>query len=223
MKLPIIVAIVISVAVIGGSLGVMNIQDDKITYIPKNVLTLQTGETNVQIAEASFNCGKSIQAIQAETPSKILTPKVLPQGYSLRGADNAAPGRIILKYADGNVCGENAKKLDDGVIEIVVAFSPDGENSSVNGQKFIESYAEKYDKNNIKYKSLVIKNNLYVIGTEAGIGKSVVIDENNVIIHTEQYDDPARVYVLDESGKTAYVIRAFLPFGQILQIAQSLS
>lgn len=223
MKLPLIAVIVASVAIIGGSLGIMNIQDDKITYIPKNILTLQTGETNMQITEASFDCGKSFNEIQSETPFHILTPKILPEGYSLRGADNAAPGRILLKYADGNVCGENAKRLDDGVIEIVIAYPPDGENASVNGQKFIDSYAEKYEKNNIKYKSLVTKNNLYIIGTEAGIGKSLVIDENGKTIHEEQYDDPARVYVVDESGKTAYVIRAFLPFGQMLQIAQSLS
>lgn len=223
MKIQIIVAIVASITIAGSSIGIMNIQDDKITYIPQNILTLETGKTNTQIAEASFNCGKSLDQIQSESSFNVMTPKVLPEGYSLQGADNAAPGRIILKYFDGNICGESPKNLDEGVIEIVVAFPPEGQNATVNGQGFIDSYAEKYERNNIEYQSVVTENNLYIIGTEAGIGKSIVIDENGNVINEEQYDDPARVYVVDESGNAAYLVRAFLPFEQMLQIAKSFS
>lgn len=185
-------------------------------------MTTPLESTKKQVAITSLNCGKSLDEIQSQTPFDIKTPKLLPEGYSLRNTDNAAPGIILLFYADGNVCGENAKGLDDGVIEIVIAFSPDGDDNEVNGEDFLNHYKAKYEKNNVDYHTNVTKNGLYIIGTGEGKGKTVVIDENDDIIREEEFDDPARVRVLDKHSGAGYLLRAFMPLDDLMKIAQSL-
>lgn len=223
MRLPIVVASLTAIAIFGGFLATLNVQDDAVTYIPKNVLSLQTGETDRLVAEASFNCGKSLDEIQSQTPIDILTPKVLPEGYSLRNTDNAAPGRILLHYADGNVCGDNAKRLTDGVIEIVIAYPPNGAENKADGEAFLNYYEGKYEDGNIDYQTIVTENGLYMIAIEAGIGKSVTIDENDEIIHEDEFDYPARVRVFDKENGVGYMIKAFMPVEDLLNIAKSLS
>lgn len=181
------------------------------------------GNTKKQDAIASLNCGKSLDEIQSQTPFDIKTPKLLPEGYSLRNTDNAAPGIILLFYADGNVCGDNAQGLDDGVIEIVIAFSPDGDDNEASGDDFLNHYKAKYEKNNVDYKTNVTRNGLYMIGTGEGKGKTTVIDENDDIIREEEFDDPARVRVLDTNSGAGYLFRAFMPLDDLMKIAQSLS
>jgi hypothetical protein len=212
MILKSLLTIVMSAAITGGSLGVVNIPDDQTAGNQTGTITEYGVGADPDSIPVS-KCGKSLDEMRSKSGFRILTPKVLPQGYSLRGTDDGTPGRLVLKYADVNLC-DGAKNLGDGVIEIVIAFSPSRDNYAMNGETFIDSYAKKYARNHLQYSSFVTKNNLYVIGADSGQsadnGKMVGID-------------PVRVYVLDESGKSVYIIRAFLPFERVLEIAESLS
>lgn len=194
-----------------------NTDEQGITYIPKRILDLQTGD-ELPRAEAASTCGQDLATVKSKAPFPILTPTMLPQGYMLKSVDFVAPDRATLQYSDGNVCGENAKKLRDGVIELVA-----GPLSTISdaktGQEYIDSLMKNWANANATTFDFGGK---YAVGYPAGVGTSRTIDENNVVVHTYKYDYPASIWLVDDSTGTVYRLTGYVPLEDLAKIAQSL-
>lgn len=205
-------------AIIATTLTESNISDEQgIVYIPKRILGIQTGN-ELPRAEATSTCGQDLATVKSKALFPILTPTTLPQGYSLKSVDFVSPDRATLQYFDGNVCGENAKRLRDGVFELVA-----GPLGTISDAKTGQEYAETQMKNwaNANATTLVFGGK-YAIGYPAGVGASRAIDENNVVVYTQNYDYPASIWIVDDSTGTAYRLTGYTPFEDLVKIAQSL-
>ncbi|MCV0409635.1 hypothetical protein [Nitrosopumilus sp.] len=181
-------------------------------FYVKNLISKPTQNT------ISVFCGPSIEQIRAESSIDILTPKNLPVGYSLKSTDDIHPGIVLLNYARGNTCGPDAHTLEDGKIEIVIAFSPDAPLES-DGETFLEQYKTQYRENNIGFQTSVVDSRLYIIGVN-GMMQQLVDDD---MIHDEKWIEPTRVHVFDEKNSAGYKITAHLPLYEVMSIAKSLS
>lgn len=56
----------------------------------------------------------SINSVPGRTPIPVMTPALLPEGYSLQRA-LVKPNEITLRYFDGPTCGKDSS---NGVIEV---------------------------------------------------------------------------------------------------------
>jgi|SRR5581483_6115868 len=220
------IASIVGVAVLGAILTVVfamtltqsNSGDTQdITYIPKHVLGLQT-DNELPRAEATSACGQDLTTIKSKAPFRVVEPTVLPQGYSLKSTDFVAPDRVTLQYSDGNVCGENAKRLRDGVIELVAGPLSTISNAKT-GQEYTDSLAKNWTNVNATTFDFGGK---HAIGYPAGVGTSKATDENNIVVQTYQYDYPASIWVVDDSTSTAYRLTAYIPLEDLAKIAESL-
>jgi hypothetical protein len=188
-----------------------------ITYMPKRILGLQTGD-ELPRAEAASTCGQALETIKSRTPFPVLTPTMLPQGYSLKSTDFVAPDRVTLQYSDGNVCGDNAKKLKDGVIELVA-----GPLSTISAAKTGQEYADSLARNWVNVNATTFDfGGKHAIGYPVGVGTSKTTDENNIVVHTYKYDYPASIWVVDDTTGTVYRLTGYLPLEDLAKITQSL-
>ena len=182
-------------------------------FFVKNLISKPTQNT------ISVFCGPSLEQIQSESSIDILTPQKIPIGYSLKSTDNIHPGIILLNYARGNTCGTDAHTLEDGKIEIVIAFSPNAPLES-DGEKFLEQYKTQYMENNLGFQTSVVDSRFYMIGVD-GVIQPLVDDNNNV--YDEKWIEPTRVHVFDEKNSAEYKITAHMPLYEVMSIAKSLS
>lgn len=209
-------AIVIALA---AGLG-MQQDDDKVTFIDKRLLPVSSGSTNYY-AEAAFQCGESLNTIKSKAPFAILTPKVLPSGYQLQGADYANADRVILRYSDSNVCGPDGKRLRDGVLEVVVAPTS---SLAKNGTAFINSEYEGFkSRESLAATKFTLSNGNPAFGYPSGVGTSKTYGDNDQLMKEEKFDYPAVVFVADEKTQTLYGLKAFMPMEDLVKIAESLS
>jgi hypothetical protein len=218
MNTTILTSIILSVAVVGVIGSVALSLNDEITYIPKNILGLKT-DNIVTSADATTTCDQSLTTVKNKALFPVLTPTVMLEGYTLQGAEYIEPSRVQLKYSDGNVCGEHAKTLRDGVIDII-AGPLDTAFDVKDGKELANLFA-----NNSPAKDSITSfasNGKQIIGIPAWVGKSVVIDDNNKIINEEPYDTPTTVFVVDDSSGMLYRLNGFIPMEDLLQIAKSL-
>lgn len=215
----VIIPVIIAVVAIS-FVGIISIPtSDNITYIKKQILTIST-EEQLPIAEAAVTCDQSISEVKASAPFPVLTPTVMLEGYSLKGAEYIAPDRVSLKYSDGNVCGQNAKTLRDGVIEII-AGPLNTASDAKDGSEFVSRFVENAAKKNTEVQTYIF-NGKNAVGYQAGLGKSLTIDENNQVILEESFDYPATVFLVDDNTKTLYRLNGFVPLEDLSYIAQSL-
>ncbi|MEP0824067.1 MAG: hypothetical protein HRF40_01125 [Nitrososphaera sp.] len=187
------------------------------SYIPKRILGLQTGD-ELPSAEAAEACGESLETIKSEAPFPVLTPGTLPEGYSLKSADYVPPDRVTLHYFDANVCGDNAGRLRDGVIELV-AGPLNTITDARNGQEYVDRLVESWQKANATAFNFDGKP---AVGYPAGVGTSRAIDENGEVVHTYQYDYPASIWVVDDTTSTVYKLTGYIPLEDLTVIARSL-
>lgn len=213
--LGVVLAVVFAAALVQS--GNRSSDEQGVTYIPKRILGLQTGD-ELPRAEAVSTCGQALDTIKSRAPFPVLTPTTLPQGYSLKSTDFVAPDRVTLQYSDGNVCGDNAKKLKDGVLELVA-----GPLSTISDAKTGQEYADNLAKSWRNANATTFDfGGKYAIGYPAGVGTSKTIDENNVVVHTYKYDYPASIWVVDDSTGTVYRLTGYVPLEDLSKVAQSL-
>lgn len=191
-------------------------ENNTVIYIPKQILTLQTSN-ELPRADATSICGRSLDQVKADAKFPVLTPTTLPEGYSLKSADYLPPDRVTLLYADGNVCGENAQKLKDGVIELV-AGPLNTISDAKNGQEYVNKLVN-WEKANATAFDFDGK---HAVGYPAGVGTSKAIDENDKVVYTYQYDYPASIWVVDDFSGTVYRLMAYTPIENLATIARSL-
>ncbi len=194
-----------------------NNDTNAVTYISKRILTLQTSN-ELPRADATSICGQSLDQVKADAKFPVLTPTTLPEGYSLKSADYLPPDRVTLQYADGNVCGEDAQKLKDGVIELV-AGPLNTISDAKSGQEYVDKLVKNWEKANATAFDFDGK---HAVGYPAGVGTSEAIDENDEVVHTYQYDYPASIWVVDDSSGTVYRLTAYTPIEDLAAVARSL-
>lgn len=218
MNTRILIPVILSIAVIG-VIGSLTLNPDvEMTFIPKTILGLKTGHL-VMNADASSICDQNLSTVKNMAPFPVLTPTVMLEGYSLQGAEYVEPSRVHLKYSDGNVCGQHAQTLRDGVIEII-SGPLDTAFEVKDGKELADLFASTSPaKDNL---TSFASNGKQIIGIPAWVGKSTVIDENNKIINEETYDTPTTVFVVDDSTGMLYRLNGFIPLDDLLQIAKSL-
>ncbi|MGI0016518.1 MAG: hypothetical protein ACREBU_24110, partial [Nitrososphaera sp.] len=112
-------------------------------------------------------------------------------------------------------------KLRDGAIELVAA-PLSALTTEKSGADYIAMQEPKYDEKGMNAQPLDLSNGMKAIGYASGIGTSRAIDENDVAVHSEEYDYAADIWVFDDDTKTVYRITAFLPFEDLVKIAESL-
>src|SRR5690606_34137134 len=108
-------------------------------------------------------------------------------------------------------CGGEGMRLMDGAIELVEAPLKEL-TTEKSGAEYIAQQLPKYEAKEMNAQSFEFSNGMKAIGYPAGIGTSRAIDENNVVVHTENYDYAADIWVFDDQTSTVYRITAFLPF-----------
>jgi hypothetical protein len=194
---------------------------ESMTYIPKRVLTLQTGSTMLPEAEAAATCGESLEHVRSIVSISVRTPTTLPEGYALKAVDFSPPNTIYMKFSDGPVCGGDGMKLRDGVIELnqgpLSALT-----TEKSGADYIQQQLPKYEASQMGAETYEFANGLIAIGYPAGVGTSEAIDENNVVVHSEKYDYPASIWAFDDRSQTIYYLKAYLPLEDLVKIAESL-
>lgn len=219
MNVKILTSIIAAVIVTGIISGVALVPNEEISYIPKRILTLKVDDLSLPQVDASVICDETLASVKQKAPFPVLTPTVMLEGYSFKGAQYVEPSRVHLKYSDSNVCGENAKTLRDGVIEII-AGPLDTAFEAKNGTEFVAKFVE--NSASTKNVETFVFNGKKAVGFPAGVGKSIVIDENDTIINEGSFDYPATVFVVDDSSKMIYRLNGFVPLEDLVKISESL-
>ena len=60
------------------------------------------------------------------------------------------------------------------------------------------------------------------MGFNGGNGISKAVDENNVVIHTEQFDYPSSLWVVDDDKGIIYRLQARMAIEELVRIAESM-
>lgn len=190
------------------------------TYIPKRVLTLSTGDVAAPYAEAASTCGESLDSAREKASFTLLAPSVMLESYTLKAA--VAQAELVqLFYSDGEVCGDNAKTLVDGVVR-VYATPMSRATDAADGTQYVTEQQKFYQDNGISATTYSFSNGMKAVGYPAGIGTSNTIDEKGDNIMQSNYDYPATIFIIDDKEKVAYKFEAFIPLEDLVKIASSL-
>lgn len=197
---------------------------DGVNYIPKRVLDLQTGELGIPEAEAaSEECNPRLEEVQSKIPFELLTPTVLPSNYALRSAGFLTEDSVLLKFSDQNTCGGNLS-LKNGAIYLAAGLL-DESSAATNGVDYTTKEHKRLTAAGISDTQIFNLDSTptrYAVGYPAGVGESIIINEKNEVLLTENYDYPADLWVVDDSNGTIYRITAFMPLEDLVAIAESL-
>ncbi|HEX6560920.1 MAG TPA: hypothetical protein VF016_02715 [Nitrososphaera sp.] len=215
------IAAVIFVAAIAANGFNKGIEANAMTYIPKHVLGLTTGDVPPSEDQSASTCGESVDSAQAKVSFKMLTPHVLPEGYSLKAA-TAQPEAVQLFYFDGNVCGEGNKSLKDGVVKVIAAPLTSADRDAKDGKEYVTKKYDTYVGSGMNATVISLKNGMQAVAYPAGVGTSKTIDENNRVIMEDNYDYAASIYAVDDTNHAVYRVQAFLPLEDLVSIAGSL-
>lgn len=127
------------------------------------------------------------------------------------------------------ICGSDGpKSLQDGTIEIRVApFDERITGTAVNvtsGAQYIEKRFQTYQNaGNIDARKYIFSDSdRHAVGYNAGIGTSTAIDENNIVVHREQFDYPSSLWVVDDDKGIIYKLEARMQLGELVKIAESM-
>jgi hypothetical protein len=221
IAIPASVVAVIGIVLAFAATAVGPASPENVTYIPKNVLTLQTGSAMLPEAEGATTCGASLEDVRHNVGFTVRTPTVLPEGYALKAVDLSPPDSLYLKYSDRPVCGGDGMKLKDGALQLTQGplRAMTTENS---GSDYIKKQIPKYEELQMDAKYIELENGMIAFGYPAGVGVSEARDENNEVVHTEQYDYAADLWVFDDKTSSVYYFKAFMPLEDLVRIAESL-
>jgi len=171
-------------------------------------------------------CGESIESVRSTAPFPILLPKALPDGYSLQSVDYVPNVYVIMQYFTRSLCDpEHPYSPDEGVIEIVegpLKLASDARD----GEEYVQRAIAGYQESGLNAKSYVFQDGrMKAVGYGAGIGSSKAIDENGTVVHQEQFDFAAHLWVIDDKTGTIVKIEARstdIPLEQLAAIGESL-
>ena len=156
--IPIGVAAVISV-ILAFATPSGHTNTENITYIPKNVLTLQTGSAVFPEVEGATTCGESLEHVKSTVAIPVRTPTVLPEGYALKAVDLSPPDSVYLKYSDRPVCGGDGMKLRDGALELTEGPLK-ALTTEKSGADYIEQQLPKYEASQMGAKTYEFANGM---------------------------------------------------------------
>ncbi len=182
------------------------------------MLPVPVGAEKYPNAHEPLTCSTTFSPIldgSSKIKYRIMTPKVLPAGYSLQGIDVITSNgveMIMLYYWDKHVCDET-KNLEGGLAlngAVIVRIA--------NSLKVPDAYAQMVDTVNKivpKYdlQKLVI-NGIPAIGNKPSEGLSADSAE-------EGFPYPARIFVT--TNNMLYNIEANMPLEDLVKIAKSMS
>lgn len=174
-------------------------------------------------------CSQPIEIVKARAPFPVPLPTALPEGYSLQYADYSGVREVFMEFYNATICGDDGpKSLQEGIVEIRIApfderITGTGANA-INGTQYTDERYETYQSaGNIDARKYAFSDgNRQAVGYNAGIGISKAIDENNVVIHTEQFDYPSSLWVVDDGKGIIYRIETRMPIEELVKVAESM-
>lgn len=193
------------------------------------ILPLPANAQEYPAANVPVKCFKDFDEVISKAKYKVMTPHLLPVGYSLQGADytldtNVANGAklVSLYYWDKPLCGVSTQYTGgpvlNGAIALHVTNYPEITDTKAALQSVIDTSEPEY---NVHF---VTVNEHTGVGWEAGTGKSIFILEDGTVVQEGTFPYPSRVmfYIPGENSNILYHIEANMPLEDILKIARSI-
>lgn len=113
-----------------------NSHNNKGVIAPQQTFLYEDNNVNTLII-----CGQPLQVVRSHADFPILTPTLLPNGYSLQYADISPTKDVFLYYYNMTICDhDNPKSLQDGAIEIVM--ESDKRAAAIFGEKTGKDYIQ---------------------------------------------------------------------------------
>lgn len=178
---------------------------------------------------AEIACSQPIEIVKARAPFPVPLPTMLPLGYSLQYADYSGVKEVFMEYYNATICGSDGpKSLRDRTMEIRIAPFDEritgAASNTMNGTKYTDKQFQTYQSvGNIDARKYVFSDgHRHAVGFNGGIGISKAVDENNVVIHTEQFDYPSSLWVVDDDKGIIYRLQARMAIEELVRIAESM-